>query len=203
MGFPEALKPFVAPASTNASSQAFYGTAPFSEAETKNIISVYDEFPNIRWFIDVHSAAGTLLYSWGDDDNQSHDPKQNLFNPAYDGKRGIVQDEVYREYIDQADWDKISLQTNRTTDAMISAGGRTYIPQQAVGLYPTSGASDDYTFSRWHKNKKVNKVYGYTMEFGYPTNFYPTSEEYIQNIIDTNAGFMEFILTADEIGLEG
>lgn len=161
--FPKHFDPSLSPASTNASSQAFYGTGPFSEPETKNIVSVYDQFPNIRWFIDVHSAAGTLLYSWGDDVNQSHDPKQNLFNPAYDGKRGVVEDKTYGEFIDQADWDKISLQANRTTDAMISVGGRTYVPQQAVGLYPTSGASDDYTFSRWHKNKKVNKVYGYTM----------------------------------------
>jgi murein tripeptide amidase MpaA len=201
--FTKYFDPSVAPASTNASSQAFYGTAPFSEPETRNIISVYEDFPNIRWYIDVHSAAGTLLYSWGDDVDQSHDPKQNLFNPAYDRKRGVVEDELYKEYIDQEDWDKIRLQANRTTDAMISVGGRQYVPQQAVGLYPTSGASDDYTFSRWHKNKKLNKVYGYTMEFGYPTNFYPTSEEYIQNIIDTNAGFMEFILTAVEIGLKG
>ncbi|KAH7383882.1 zinc carboxypeptidase A 1 precursor [Pyrenochaeta sp. MPI-SDFR-AT-0127] len=201
--FTQYFDPSVSPASTNASSQAFYGTAPFSEPETQNMVWVYDQYPNIRWFIDVHSAAGTLLYSWGDDINQSHDPKQNQFNPAYDGKRGIVEDEIYKEFIDQADWDKIAYQANRTTDAMKAVGGRDYVPQQAVGLYPTSGASDDYTFSRWHKNKKVNKVYGYTMEFGYPTNFYPTSEEYIQNIIDTNAGFMEFILTADEIGLKG
>ncbi|CAO2650184.1 Nn.00g014760.m01.CDS01 [Neocucurbitaria sp. VM-36] len=201
--FTKHFDPSVSPASTNASSQAFYGTAPFSEPETQNMVWVYDEYPNIRWFIDVHSAAGTLLYSWGDDINQSHDPKQNLFNPAYDGKRGVVEDDLYKEYIGQEDWDNIAHQANRTTAAMISVGGREYIPQQAVGLYPTSGASDDYSFSRWHKNKKVNKVYGYTMEFGYPTNFYPTSEEFIQNIIDTNAGFMEFILTADEIGLKG
>lgn len=201
--FTRFFDPSVSPASTNASSQAFYGTGPFSEPETKNIVSVYDEFPNIRWFIDVHSAAGTLLYSWGDDINQSHDPKQNLFNPKYDGQRGVVEDELYKEYIGQEDWDNIRIQANRTTAAMNSVGGREYVPQQAVGLYPTSGASDDYTFSRWHKNKKVNKVYGYTMEFGYPTNFYPTSEEFIQNIIDTNAGFMEFILTAVEIGLKG
>ncbi|OAL45470.1 Zn-dependent exopeptidase [Pyrenochaeta sp. DS3sAY3a] len=201
--FTRYFDPSVSPASTNASSQAFYGTGPFSEPETKNIVSVYDEFPNIRWFIDVHSAAGTLLYSWGDDINQSHDPKQNLFNPKYDGQRGVVEDELYKEYIGQEDWDNIRIQANRTTAAMNGVGGREYVPQQAVGLYPTSGASDDYTFSRWHKNKKVNKVYGYTMEFGYPTNFYPTSEEFIQNILDTNAGFMEFILTAVEIGLKG
>ena len=41
-----------------------------------------------------------------------------------------------------------------------------------------------------------------SMIFWMYSNFYPTSEEYIQNIIDTNAGFMEFILTADEIGLK-
>lgn len=41
------------------------------------------------------------------------------------------------------------------------------------------------------------------MEFGYSTNFYPTAEEYVQNIIDTNAGFMEFILNANKIGLKG
>jgi len=195
--------PEVSPASMNPSSQAFYGTGPFSEPETKNIAWVYDEFKNIRWFIDVHSAAGTLLYSWGDDDDQSHDPKQNLFNPAYDGKRGIVQDELYREFIDQQDWDNVRIQANATTAAMNATAGRAYVPQQAVGLYPTSGASDDWSFSRWHKNKKLNKVYGYTMEFGYPTNFYPTAEEYVQNIIDTNAGFMEFILTAVKIGLKG
>ncbi|KAF2268076.1 zinc carboxypeptidase A 1 precursor [Lojkania enalia] len=194
--------PSVSPASNNPSSEAFYGTAPFSEPETKNMAWVYDMFPKIRWFIDVHSAAGTLLYSWGDDVNQANDPKQNLFNPRYDGKRGVVEDSLYKEYIDEEDWYNVALQANRTTDAMVSVGGRTYEPQQAVGLYPTSGASDDYSFSRWHKNKKVNKVYGYTMEFGYPTNFYPTSEEFIQNILDTNAGFMEFCLTAAEIGLK-
>ncbi|KAF2832334.1 Zn-dependent exopeptidase [Ophiobolus disseminans] len=201
--FTKYFDPTVEPASTNPSSQAFYGTGPFSEPETQNIAWVYDEWKNIRWYIDVHSAAGTLLYSWGDDDDQSHDPKQNLYNPAYDGKRGIVQDEVYQEFIDQEDWDNIRIQANATTAAMNATGGRAYVPQQAVGLYPTSGASDDWTFSRWHKNKTVNKVYGYTLEFGYPTNFYPTAEEYVQNILDTNAGFMEFILTAVEIGLKG
>ncbi|EDU40800.1 zinc carboxypeptidase A 1 precursor [Pyrenophora tritici-repentis] len=200
--FTSKFDPSVAPASTNPSSQAFYGTAPFSEPETRDMAWVYDEYPNIHWYIDVHSAAGTLLYSWGDDIDQSADPSQNLFNTAYDGKRGLIEDTLYQEYIDQVDWDNVALAANRTTAAMNGVGGREYVPQQAVGLYPTSGASDDWSFSRWHADKGVNKVYGYTMEFGYPTNFYPTSEEYVQNILDTNAGFMEFVLTAVEIGLK-
>jgi murein tripeptide amidase MpaA len=195
--------PSVEPASNDPNSEAFYGTGPFSEPETRNMAWVYTQYPKIRWFIDVHSAAGTLLYSWGDDVNQATDPKQNLFNPSYDGKRGPVEDSVYKEYIDKKDWHNVALQANRTTAAMNAVGGREYVPQQAVGLYPTSGASDDWAFSRWHGNKKVNKVYGYTLEFGYPTNFYPTAAEYVQNILDTNAGFMEFVLTAAEIGLKG
>ncbi|KAF2023361.1 Zn-dependent exopeptidase [Setomelanomma holmii] len=175
--FTRYFDPSVSPASTNASSQAFYDTGPFSEPETNNMAWIYDAFPNIRWFIDVHSAAGTLLYFWGDDVDQSHDPKQNLFNPAYDGKRGVVGDPLYKEFIDQQDWDNIRIQANRTNAAMNATAGRAYVPPQAM--------------------------YGYTLEFRYPTNFYPSSEEYVQNIVDTNAGFMEFILTADEIGLKG
>jgi murein tripeptide amidase MpaA len=152
--------PSVSPASNNPASEAFYGTAPFSEPETRNIAWVYTRFPNIGWFIDVHSAAGTLLYSWGDDANQASDPKQNLFNPYYDGKRGPVADSVYKEYIDKKDWYNVALQANRTTAAMRAVGGNDYVSQQAVGLYATSGASDDWAFSRWHKNKRVSKVYG-------------------------------------------
>lgn len=132
--YTEKFVPDVSPASNNASSQAFYGTAPFSEPETKNIAWVHDVFPNIRWYIDVHSAAGTLLYSWGDDIDQSFDPEQNLFNPEYDGLRGNVTDSIYSEYICQEDWDNIRLQANRTTAAMNATAGRAYVPQQAVGV---------------------------------------------------------------------
>ena len=133
--FTKHFDPSASPASANPSSQAFYGTAPFSEPETRNMKWVYDIFPKIRWFIDVHSAAGTLLYSWGDDDNQSNDPKQSLFNADYDGKRGVVADSVYREYIEEEDWYNIQLQANKTTAAMGAVGGRKYVSQQAVGLF--------------------------------------------------------------------
>lgn len=67
--------------------------------------------------------------------------------------------------------------------------------------YPTSGASDDYAFSRFWA-KPGAKVYGYTMEFGYSTNFYPTLSEFNQNILDTNAGFMDWALAAISVGLD-
>jgi murein tripeptide amidase MpaA len=200
--FKKYFDPSQSPASTSPSSETFYGTAPESEAETKNHVSVYSSFPKIRWFMDIHSAAGDILYSWGDDDNQSSGTTMNFLNAAYDGKRGVVSDTVYKEYIPSADSTAIKKVASATVAAMKAVGGRSYTALQAVGLYPTSGASDDYAFSRYWAKSGVNKVYGFTMEFGYSTNFYPTLTEFNQNILDTNAGFMDWALTAISVGLE-
>lgn len=40
------------------------------------------------------------------------------------------------------------------------------------------------------------------MEFGYATNFYPTLTEFNNNIIDTNATFIEWALAAITVGLD-
>jgi hypothetical protein len=180
----------------------FHGTEAFSEPESRNVAWVFDQFPRIRWYLDIHSAAGDMLYSWGDDNDQANDPAQNFLNAAWDGKRGVVDAQDYKEYINETDWSNVQNVANRTAIAMVSVGGRTYVPKQSVGLYATSGASDDYSFSRFQVDHSHNKVYGFTMEFGYPTNFYPTTQEFQQNVIDTGAGFMEFCLAAADIGLE-
>ncbi|GKT92655.1 LOW QUALITY PROTEIN: zinc carboxypeptidase [Colletotrichum tofieldiae] len=125
-----------APASTSPSSEVFYGTAAASEPETKNLVSVYDSFPNIRWFMDIHSAVGDLLYSWGDDDDQTTTSTMNFLNSAYDGKRGPVGDSAYKEYIPAADLTNIRTVAAATVNAMKAVGGRAYTSIQAVGLYP-------------------------------------------------------------------
>lgn len=156
--FRKYFDPNESPASSSPSSEAFYGTAPFSEPETKNHVSIYDSFPKIRWFMDIHSAAGTILYSWGDDESQSTDPNMNFLNPAYDGKRGPVGDSVYKEYIPAQDNTNIKNVAGKTVAAMAAVGGRKYVSQPAVGLYPTSGASDDYATSRFWAKSGANKV---------------------------------------------
>lgn len=147
--FKKYFDPSQAPASTSPSSETFAGTAAFSESETKNVASIYDSFPKIRWFMDIHSAVGDILYSWGDDDNQGTATAMNFQNAAYDGKRGIVGDAIYKEYIPSTDATAIKNVAPKTAAGMSAAGGRSYSIQQAVGLYPTSGASDDYSFSRY------------------------------------------------------
>ncbi|KAF1957309.1 zinc carboxypeptidase [Byssothecium circinans] len=200
--FKKYFDPSEAPASTSPSSEVFYGTAAASEPETKNHVSIYSTFPKIRWMMDIHSAVGDMLYSWGVDDDQTTTPTMNFLNPAYDGKRGPVGDSVYREYIPAQDLTNIRTVSTATVNAMKAVGGRSYSSIQAVGLYPTSGASDDYAFSRFWAVPGANKVYGYTLEFGYSTNFYPTLPEFNQNILDTNAGFFDWALAAINVGLE-
>lgn len=197
------------PAATGATSLAsdkpvdetYHGPHAFSEAETRNVAWVFDQFPRVRWYMDIHSAVGDILFNWGDDNDQFGDPSSQFMNPAWDGKRGIVGDTAYREWIEEVDYGKVSNASNRVARAMQTVGGRSYRPLQAVGLYPTSGASDDYAYSRYRANAKLNKVHGFTMEFGYPTNFYPTLPEYHANLKDTGAGLMEFCLAASDAGL--
>ena len=188
-------------ASDNPRLETYHGPTPFSEPETRNVKWILDQFPRLRWYMDIHSAAGDILYNWGDDDNQSSDPSMSFLDPRWDGKRGVVTIDDYREWISDRDGAAARGVARRVAGAMRAVGGRSFNPLQAVGLYPTSGASDDYAFSRFQADPNINKTYGYTMEFGYPTNFYPTIPEFHQNVVDVGAGLMEFCLAATDVGL--
>ncbi|KAI7778613.1 peptidase m14 [Diaporthe eres] len=183
--FQKYFDPSVNPASTSPSAQTFRGTAPESEAEAKNLVSIYKEFPNIRWYMDIHSATGDILYPWGHDQGQSTDTSLNFLNPAYDRKRGVLGDS-YKEYIPSTDDNNLRAVAAKSVVAMCAVGGRSYSSGPGVGLYPTCGGVDDYTFSRYWGVEGANKVYSFTLEFGYPTNFYPTLQEFDENVLDTD-----------------
>ncbi|CAJ2505711.1 Uu.00g131050.m01.CDS01 [Anthostomella pinea] len=196
-------------ASEDPSSEVYHGEAAFSEPETQSIKWVMDTYSKVRWFLDLHSYAGDILYSWGSDTDQSTNTAKNFLNSAYDSVRGKTSDSTttgYGEYISSADLDNVSSVGKRMGTAMDAATGRSYTVMQSAYLYPTSGASDDYAFSRHFADPDLNLAYGYTVEFGFGNNkascpFYPTDAQYIQNLQETNAGFMEFLLGAAEVGL--
>ncbi|ETS84298.1 hypothetical protein PFICI_02323 [Pestalotiopsis fici W106-1] len=191
-------------ASTSPASETYHGTAAFSEPETKSIKWVLDTHANVEWFLDLHSDAGVVLYSWGSDDNQSTDPSMNFLNSTYNKARGVSPDRnglVYSEYTTAEDW-ALNEKTAKTIGASMKATtGRSYDVEQASELYPTSGASDDYSYSRHFADPSLGLVHAFTVEFGFSNNaascgFYPTAATYKQNILETNAGFMELLLAA-------
>ncbi|KAL0932560.1 peptidase m14 [Colletotrichum truncatum] len=198
-------------ASDDPISETFHGTAPFSEAETKNIKWVVDEYKQVQWFLDVHSYTGTVLYNWGSDENQLSKPYMNFMNESYNAARGLMPDTpadggIYGEYLPSKDWSDKVFAATRMVNAMDAAVGRHHEVQQSAYLYPTSGASDDWVFSRHFVDPSAKKIHGFCVEFGFGNNeadcpFYPNRDQYHWNLLETNSGFMEYILAASEIGV--
>ncbi|KXJ86465.1 hypothetical protein Micbo1qcDRAFT_219488 [Microdochium bolleyi] len=198
--------------SADPSSQVFRGTSAFSEPETKSIKYVMDTFLTSRktWFIDIHSYTGDILYNWGLDSNQVDDPAMNFMNSTYDAVRGVIPDTTgkeYKEYLPQSDLDDKIFAAERMADGIMASTGRNYTVMPSAFLYPTSGASDDYAYSRHFVNPNLSKIHSYTLEFGFGNEqascpFYPNATEYHNHIKEISATFMEFALAAVDAGLE-
>jgi murein tripeptide amidase MpaA len=179
--------------------ETYVGTRPASEPETRNVVWLLDRFPNVQYLVDLHSYGETILHSWGTDENQSRDPLMSFRNPAYDGKRGLIHDDVYREHIPAAD-EREAVRLGRHMAAAIRlVRGRKYRVQQSVGLYPTAASSDDYAYSRHMVDPKKGKIIAYTMEWGRShasTPFHPPYPEMRRVMREVTAGLIELCLRA-------
>lgn len=209
--FPRAFDPDVVAgpylASTDPCSDLYHGSGPASEPETRNVVWLLDGQPQIRWYMDIHSYGTDVLYSWGDDENQADEPSMTFRNPSYDGRRGRDGDE-YREYIAHRDWMVLrdtSAAVCQAINAVYGQPTNRYAAKQSFYLtvaggenvtFPTSGASDDYAYSRHLVNPAQGKVYAFTLEFGAREElavqtFHPEWEYMRQVIPQINAGMVE------------
>ena len=161
------------------------------------MIWLLDRFPNIRYFVDLHSYGETILHSWGSDENQSDEPRMNFRNRAYDGKRGLIHDDVYREHMPAAD-EKTAVRMGRYMAAALErVRGRKYRVQQSVGLYPTAASTDDYAYSRHLVDPKKGKIIAFTMEWGRSrasTPFHPPYPEMRKVMREVSAALLECCL---------
>jgi murein tripeptide amidase MpaA len=175
-------------------SQVYHGPSPFSEPETRNVKWLLDMNPRTRWFIDIHSYSEDILFSWGDDENQSSNPAMSFSNAAFDGTRGVEGDTAYREFIPSGDLAVAQGLAIKFRDALQAVRGKNYTAKQGYDLYPTAGASDDYTYSRHLADPSKGKVYAYTIEWG--TEFQPPWSEMELIVQDVSAGLIEFCVEA-------
>ncbi len=174
--------------------QVYQGPTPFSEPETRNVRWLLDAFPRTRWFVDVHSYSEDMLFVWGDDENQSLDPAKNFRNPDFDGKRGVAGDLAYAEFIPKGDADDAAVLAEQFCAGLRDVRGRSYSPMSAFHLYPTSGTSDDYAYSRHHVDPQKGKILSFTIEWG--TNFHPPWPEMERIVREVDAGLVQFCLAA-------
>jgi murein tripeptide amidase MpaA len=175
--------------------QLYNGPGPFSEPESRNAKSIFDSFPNVSYFVDLHCYGEDVLYSWGDDEDQTFDPNMNFHNPAFDGARGVAGD-AYKEYIPGDDLSTALDLANTFRDGIQAVRGKTYTVKPAFNLYPTAGTSDDYAYSRHFLDPAKQRVISYTLEWG--TEFQPPYSE-MQNIIqEITCGLLAFCLRVRE-----
>lgn len=177
--------------SSNSLSEIYKGTQPNSEPETRNVVHLINKYENIACVFDVHSYSQTVLYPWGDDDNQSEDPDMNFRNSGYDGDRGHPDDSNYREYIHAKDLKAHADLGNKIKDAISSYRNTEYTVKQSIGLYPTSSTCDDYVYSLRYNGASRN-IMGYTIETA--TKFQPTYEEATNVMAEVSTGLLESCL---------
>lgn len=179
--------------------ETYCGPSAFSEPETRNVRWLLDHLPHARWFVDLHSYGELILFNWGDDENQTTQPPMNFRNPAYDARRGLQGDASYREYIPPADQDAVRQGGERMQVAIAAVRGTSYTVQQSFELYPTSGTSDDYVYSRHLVDGSKSKVRTLCVEWG--TEFQPPWTEMVRIIDDLTAGLAELAMVTLEEGI--
>jgi carboxypeptidase T len=187
--------------STNpADYQVYIGPSAVSEPETQNVVWLFDGHPTIKYFVDLHSYSESILLNWGDDEDQSTDPTMTFRNPAYNGKRGIIGDAAYKEYIDSTDKAKAVKLATTLRNAVEGVRGRMYKVQQSANLYPTAGVSTDYAYARHLITRGKAKVLSFTIEWGSSQNstaFHPSYPEMQKIIQEITAALLAFCIEAN------
>jgi hypothetical protein len=153
------------------------GTAE-SEPETKNVANLM-RTKGVSFFLDVHAFGRDVMYSWGIESDQTNDATMNFANQIYDGKRDGTSHTAYSEYIPASTLAAAqAFAQNMCAQILAKAGGsdpraRTrsvYTAKPSADLYVTSGACDDYCFSRWFTaataGTPVSPVMAFTAEIG-------------------------------------
>jgi len=168
----------------------YVGPAAASEPETRNIVWLLDQFPRAGWFIDVHGAVPAVFYNWGLDEPQSDDPAQNFLNPSFDGQRGVAGDAGYREFIEPADAAELRRLSDLMAAEIAKVRNDAYDVSPSFSLYATSGASDDYAYSRHRADPARSKVLGFTIECGH--DFQPEWSEAEEVVREVSAALARF-----------
>jgi zinc carboxypeptidase len=122
----------------------------------------------------------------------------NFRNPRYDGMRGRIHDNVYREYLATVDAKLVARMGKRMADAIRRVRGREYKVGQSVGLYPTAGASDDYAYSRHLVDRRKEKIIAHTIEWGRSrasTPFHPPYDDMRKVMREVTAGLLELCVS--------
>jgi murein tripeptide amidase MpaA len=169
----------------------FVGASAFSEPETLNIKYLCDTY-QINVFVDVHSFSELVLFPWGHAPTQTTDPSQ-VFSTLATGTCAGLNPPGYQEYMSPSDLLRYQTVSQRIVDGIHAVRGRNYTPEPSRALYPTTGTSCDYVYSRYIANPSLQKTYGFSFETGPFTgdaanSFHPADPTMVKQ--DAKAGIL-------------
>lgn len=146
--------------SSQASSNVYRGTAPFSEPETAAVRDAVDALPDLAGFIDFHAFSQLVLYGPG---------------YYYGGAGKLVEEECVATHI------------AREISAL---NGAYYRQLPIPALYPTTGASTDWSRAHKHLKSLAMEVrpsrYGDGGDFvTSPGQIVPTGQEQLAVVLST------------------
>jgi murein tripeptide amidase MpaA len=170
--------------------QTYRGGSVASEPEAQNIVWMLDAFPRVRWYVDLHSSGELILHAWGSDEPQSVDSTQSFLNSAFDDVRGVGGDSAYREWVPPDDFTEMTGLATAMHSSLQAVRGKNYFVGPAFGLYATSGANDDYAYSRHFVDASKGKVVAFTVEWG--EEFQPPWSEMELIVSDMSAALLGF-----------
>jgi len=178
---------------TNVDGKDYQGDEPASEPETQNSKYIFDHFPNIGYFIDMHSPFQRITYIWNDCKEQTEYTYMNFQNGLYKNYRGTWQ---YIEYIPPKDLQLAKKLANALHDGIVTVNGTDYPVTPGTNDYAYPGASVNYAYSRHFVNSSLKKVIGLTLETpGGTQNFYAPDFDTCTHPItfpEVTAGLLEF-----------
>lgn len=170
----------------------YQGPKAFSEAETQNVQWLLDQFPSVRWFVDLHCVGQVIRYVWSDDDAQVQNASINFRNPLHDGTRGMAG-AGYGEFLAAADQTRLQALAQRFVDDVQAVGGTLYSAGPAFELTPYSGTSHDYVYSRHLSDSSLGKVLSFYVEWG-TIDYQPLWQDMEPIIREVSAGLIGFCL---------
>jgi hypothetical protein len=169
--------------------EVYIGKDAESEPETMNVANLMRS-KNISFFIDFHMYGQGIMYSWGIETNQDQKADMNFGNSAFDHLRDGNQLNAYGEYIPTATAAEVNRMAWSISNDILGMTGTSnpnpmarirsiYTPIQSAKTAITSGASDDYCFSRWMAANvaspiaPISPVRAFTIEVGGDPNPMP------------------------------
>jgi carboxypeptidase T len=157
--------------------EIFIGPSAASEPETRNVQALVERHRPAH-FMDVHSYSRAILFPWGMDDDQGVDPDQSFRNRDWDrdGAHG-GRDGVGGRYGEFLPGDLSAAHQaigRRMHDAIRDQAGSDptarrrsiYTVKQALGLYPTTGTSDDWCVGLSMLVGSDRPILGFCLECG-------------------------------------